>query len=59
MNPRARRDGLVIRELNGELLVYDLERHRAHCLNPTAALVFKQCDGRTSPARMGASIGSA
>jgi coenzyme PQQ synthesis protein D (PqqD) len=52
MNPRARKDGLVIRELNGELLVYDLERHRAHCLNPTAALVFKQCDGRTSPARM-------
>ncbi len=35
-------------ELPDELLVYDLERHRAHCLNPTAALVFKHCDGRRS-----------
>jgi len=34
----------------GELLVYDLERHRAHCLNPPAAVVFKHCDGtRTVP----------
>jgi hypothetical protein len=29
-------------------VVYDLERHEAHCLNRTAAFVFKQCDGRTS-----------
>ena len=47
MKPRARSQGLLIRELGGELLVYDLERHRAHCLNPTAALVFRGCDGRT------------
>lgn len=52
MKPRARKDGLLIRELGGELLVYDLERHRAHCLNPTAALVFKRCDGRTGVAKM-------
>jgi hypothetical protein len=48
MKPRARRDGLVVTELPDELLVYDLERHKAHCLNPTAALVFKHCDGGTS-----------
>ena len=41
MKPRARTEGLVVTELPDELLVYDLERHRAHCLNPTAALVFK------------------
>ena len=48
MNPLTRKDGLVVTELPDELLVYDLERHKAHCLNPTAALVFKRCDGRTS-----------
>ena len=52
MKPRARTEGLVVRELPDELLVYDLERHRAHCLNPTAALVFKHCDGRRSVAQI-------
>lgn len=46
--PRARTDGLVVRELPDEVLVYDLERHAAVCLNRTAALVWKRCDGRTS-----------
>ena len=50
--PRVREDGLVIKELPEETLVYDLDRHRAHCLNQTAAFVFKHCDGRTSVKRM-------
>ncbi len=45
MRPVARRDGLLIRELPGEVLVYDRERHRAHCLNQTAAFVFRHADG--------------
>jgi Coenzyme PQQ synthesis protein D (PqqD) len=45
MKPERRRDGLVVKELPEEVLVYDLERHRAHCLNPAAAAVFKSCDG--------------
>jgi hypothetical protein len=45
--PRARDKGLVTCEVPGELLVYDLESHRAHCLNSAAALVWRQCDGRT------------
>lgn len=48
MKPRRRTQGLVVKELPEEVLVYDLERHRAHCLNPTAALVFKHCDGDTT-----------
>ena len=48
MKPRARTEGLVVKELDGEVLVYDLKRHQAHCLNPTAALVFRSCDGQTS-----------
>ena len=46
--PLARRDGLVVQELPDEVLVYDSERHKAHCLNPTAAFVWKHCDGRKS-----------
>jgi hypothetical protein len=47
MKPRARKTGLIVRELEGELLVYDLRAHRAHRLNRTAALVFRGCNGRT------------
>jgi hypothetical protein len=46
--PRARTDHLVIRELDDETLVYDTERDEAHCLNQTAALVWKHCDGKTT-----------
>jgi hypothetical protein len=44
-----RRERLIIDQLPNEVLVYDLDRHRAHCLNQTAALVWKLCDGRTMP----------
>ena len=50
--PRARKDGLVIKELVNETLVYDLETDEAHCLNQTAALVWKSCDGTTTIASM-------
>lgn len=44
--PRARQSSLVVQELADELLVYDQERFKAHCLNRTAALVWKHCDGK-------------
>ncbi len=46
--PAARREGLLVRELNDEMLVYDLHWHKAHCLNSTAALIWKYCDGQSS-----------
>ena len=52
--PRARQHDLVVEELPDETLVYDLERDKAHCLNPTAALVWSHCDGNTSVADMAA-----
>jgi hypothetical protein len=48
MKPEKRRVGLLLTQLEDELLVYDLERHRAHCLNRAAAVVFERCDGKTS-----------
>lgn len=50
--PTTRRDGLIVRELDDETLVYDLERNDVHCLNPTAALVWKHCDGRLTVAEI-------
>jgi hypothetical protein len=50
MKPVARRDGLLTRELADELLVYDKDGHRAHCLNRTAAEVFRHADGTRTPA---------
>jgi hypothetical protein len=47
-HPRARADELIVRELPDEVLVYDLARDKAHCLNKTAAHVWRHCDGRTS-----------
>src|SRR5258705_6949561 len=44
--PLARKESLVIKELPDETLVYDRERDKAHCLNSTAALVWKNCDGK-------------
>lgn len=46
--PTARTSDLVVQEVPDELLVYDLNSNEAHCLNRTAALVWKACDGRTS-----------
>lgn len=44
--PRARQEGLLIQALPDELLIYDLDSHRAHCLNHTAALIWQSCDGK-------------
>jgi hypothetical protein len=45
--PQAREETLIVREMPGEVLVYDLKNHQAHCLNQTAAFVWKSCDGLT------------
>ena len=46
--PRARQEGLLVQEMPHELLIYDTKRHKAHCLNPTAAFIWKNCDGHTN-----------
>ena len=56
--PLARTTGLVVQELADETLIYDEERHKAHCLNQMAALVWKRCDGKTTVARMGRLLGN-
>jgi hypothetical protein len=58
MKPAARRTGLVVRDLPGELIVYDLDRHQAHCLNRTAASVFRGADGTRGLDELGALLGA-
>lgn len=50
MRPDARRDRLLLEEVGEEVVVYDLQHHRAHRLNHTAALVWRSCDGRKTVA---------
>lgn len=45
MKPRAKRNGLLSEQLDDELIVYDPDRDRGHCLNRTAALVWRHADG--------------
>ena len=54
--PKARKDDLVTRQIPGELLIYDLKRHRAFCLNDTAATIWKNCDGKRTVAELTAKL---
>jgi hypothetical protein len=46
--PLARSNELITEELDGEVLVYDQASDHAHCLTPTAARVWRACDGYTT-----------
>lgn len=48
--PRARKRQLITKEIAGELIIYDRESDRVHCLNSTAAFVWTHCDGQTNVA---------
>jgi hypothetical protein len=50
--PLARWERMVIKEVDNEVLVYDLERDQAHCLNPAAAVIWRLCDGKTTTDRL-------
>jgi hypothetical protein len=56
--PLARSEGLIIKELPDEVLVYDLERDRAHCLNQTAAYVWQNSNGKNSAAEIAGALGA-
>jgi hypothetical protein len=54
MKPVARKSGLVVRDLADEVVVYDTDRHEAHCLNRTAAIVFRHADGQRDVSELAA-----
>jgi len=44
MKPRA---NLAVRDVDGEIVIFDRAGERVHQLNPTAAFVWSTLDGRT------------
>lgn len=46
--PRAQKDGVLATDLGDEIVVYDSRDHRGHCLNRSAAVVWRHLDGQTS-----------
>jgi hypothetical protein len=52
--PKAKTERLIVREIDGETLVYDHSRYTASCLNEFAARVWRECDGETSVAEIAA-----
>jgi hypothetical protein len=57
--PRARKAGLLVETVDDEVLVYDTERHRAHALNPSAAGIWRRCDGESTPAEIASRLSDA
>ncbi len=55
--PKSRKDNLVVQELDGEVLIYDLQNDKALCLNLTSALVWQACDGHKSIAEISDWVG--
>lgn len=46
LSPKSRTDGIVVQETKDEIMIYDLERNKAVCLNQTAGDVWKLCNGK-------------
>ena len=47
MNFKARREGIIVKELGEDLVVYDERADQVHELNRAAASVWRRCDGET------------
>ena len=56
MKAKARTEKLIVKELEGDVAVYDEREHRAHELNATAAAVWRRCDGETPLAEIAEEI---
>jgi hypothetical protein len=52
MRFKARDEELLFQAVGDDLIIYDMKRHLYLHLNPTAALVWKNCDGRNDVAEL-------
>lgn len=46
--PHARNEGIVVQDMDEEILAYDVAAHKAYCLNQTASRVYRACGARAS-----------
>ena len=56
MHFTSRRDGVIVKQLGDDVVIYDERAHVAHELNATAAAVWRHCDGRTSVPDIAAAV---
>lgn len=54
--PRATTKEIVVQEVGGETLIYDMRVNKAHNLNSTMAMILKYCDGKTRIQEVAASL---
>ena len=54
--PKRRDRAVKVEDFQGEVLVYDLESHRAHCLNGLAVAVWRLSDGRSTVAEIASRV---
>lgn len=47
MNPVTRKNGLTIKQMGDEAVIFDAESGAVHHLNRVAEVVWRACDGRT------------
>jgi hypothetical protein len=57
MKPGRRCESLVVQDLPEEVLVYDLQRHRAFCLGKNISWIWRQCTGHRTPKQMADALG--
>ncbi len=56
--PFAKKDNIVVQELNSEVLIYNLADNKAFCLNETSAIIWQLCDGTKTVSEIGDAAGS-
>ena len=50
--PLSSKKNIVVQEIDNEVLIYDLGKNKAFCLNETSALVWEMCDGKIAISEM-------
>jgi len=56
VKPQARTQEVLVQQMGEETLVYDLDSDKVYCLNRTASLVWKGCDGQTTVKELAAAL---
>lgn len=54
--PKSLQHNIIVQELVDELLIYNTQTARAHCLNQTARLIWDECDGEKSVAEISRAV---
>lgn len=54
--PISRRANIVIQEIGGEILIYDLAKNKVYCLNEISAKIWNICNGQNSVSEIAKSL---